>query len=85
MLFTRLKAYQYVNQVNNTTYGVFSSNSEHGILLAWILKTTRKASCLRFLLRLQANGPNDFFTTNEFTLKILLQAWNMWDGFWLLT
>ena len=42
MLFTRLKAYQYVNQVNNTTYGVFSRNSEHGILLAWILKKSWK-------------------------------------------
>lgn len=38
ILFTRLKAYQYVKPVNNTTYGVFSSNSEHGILLVWILK-----------------------------------------------
>ena len=91
MLFTRLKAYQYVKPVKYTTYGVFSSNSEHGILLVWILKepTTRLenpsalVSCYDYKLTdLQGNN---YFTTNEFTLKILLQAWNMWDGFWLLT
>lgn len=42
MLFTPPKAYQYVKPVNNTTYGVYSSNSEHGILLVWILKEPRR-------------------------------------------
>ena len=42
MLYAHLKAYQYVQPVNNTTHGVFSSNSEHGILLVWILKEPRR-------------------------------------------